>query len=299
MRKERILITIEQVKYFLAINTYKSFSVAAEELNISQSSLSKQIKALETELDTTLFNRNTRMITLTESGNEFIIHAQSFLNNYENIMSSMKKYSKEKCHTINIGTIPVIAQYGITSAIASFKNKYPHININLIEGERDEIIDMLNKSEIDFAFVRDFGLNKYLFTVNTLVSDELVLVVSKNHPLAKKKYVDLEEIRDEDFILLSSASGMDTFCTEQCNAYGFSPNIIYSLNKIETILGLVSDNIGVSLLMKRVLDCFYNKNTSIILFKKTITNSLSLIHRNDKALSENKLLFKDFIINFL
>ncbi len=76
------MITIEQMTYFLAIEKYKSFSIASHELCISQSSLSKQIKALEIELDTKLFDRNTRNISLTLAGEEFSIYAKKFVNEY-------------------------------------------------------------------------------------------------------------------------------------------------------------------------------------------------------------------------
>ena len=85
-----IKITIEQLKYFLAVEKYKYFSVASYELCISQSSLSKQIKALENELDTILFDRTTRNITLTDTGKEFLIYAKNSIKSYDNIIHIIK-----------------------------------------------------------------------------------------------------------------------------------------------------------------------------------------------------------------
>lgn len=289
-------ITIDQIKYFLAINRFKSFSIAAEELCISQSSLSKQIKALEIELDTCLFDRNTRNISLSESGKEFYIHAEKFLADYENIFISMKKYSNKRRSTLNIGAIPVISQYKITSLIALFRSKYPHININFVEGERDDIIDMLNKREIDFAFLRDFNLSEELFHIHPLINDELVLITSKKHTFSNKKYVNLKDASEDNFIFLSYPSGMDSFCISQCNRHGFSPNIVYSVNKIETILGLVEENFGITMLMRKTVSCFNSDKVSINLLKEPITNNLSLVYGKYKKLSENENLFKNFII---
>lgn len=292
-----IFITIEQIKYFLAINEYKSFSLAAHELCISQSSLSKHIKALENELQTLLFDRNTRSVDLTDAGVEFTIHAKKFLNDYNNIVNSMKKYSMEENCTIKIGTIPVIAQYGLTSSIALFKNNYPDIILSIIEGERDDIIKMLDKNEIDFAFLRDFELDKKSFNINPLVNDELVLITEKNHPFSKKKYINLKDAQDENFILLGSKSGIDRLSIDECNKHGFEPNVIFKVNKIETILGLVSEGLGITLLMKRVISSFNNNNIYINLLKDPLYNSFSLVFKNDKKISKNEILFKDFIIN--
>ena len=85
-----IKITIEQLKYFLAVEKYKNFSVASYELCISQSSLSKQIKALENELATILFDRTTRNITLTDTGKEFLIYAKNSIKSYDNIIHIIK-----------------------------------------------------------------------------------------------------------------------------------------------------------------------------------------------------------------
>lgn len=288
-------ITLDQIKYFLAIDTYKSFSLAAQELCISQSSLSKQIKALEHELDTLLFNRTTRSINLTDAGKEFLIHSKKIIEEYDNTINSMKKYSTSKHPTIKIGTIPVISQYGIISSIASFKTIYPNINIDVIEGERVDIIDMLDKGDIDFAFLRDFHIDKDKFKIHPLINDELVIITSKDHPFSNKKYINLEDTINEKFIMLSSNSGLDKFCIEECKKFNVTPNIIYSINKIETILGLVSENFGISLLMKRVISSFNKDNVSINLLKKPITNSLSLLYKKDKKLSNNEILFKEFI----
>ena len=210
----------------------------------------------------------------------------------------MKKYSIKRKSTLNIGSIPIISQYKITTLISMFKVEYPNIDINIIEGERDDVVDMLNKSQIDFAFLRDFNLKDDLFNIHPLITDELVIITSKDHPFSNKKYINLEDTKNENFILLSPHSGMDKFCIAQCNKYGFSPNVIYSINKIETILGLVAENFGITLLMSRVIDSFYNNKISINLLKEPITNSISLVYRKDKKLSNNELLFKNFIIEY-
>ena len=290
-------ITINQIKYFLAINTYKSFSIAAEELCISQSSLSKQIKALENELHTLLFNRTTRSISLTKAGEEFLIHCKKIIGEYDNAINSMKKYCTEKQSTIKIGAIPVISQYGIISSIALFSNIYPNINIDVIEGEKVEVINMLDKGDIDFAFLRDFHIDKDKFQFYPLINDELVLITPKNHPFSNKKYISLKDTKNEKFVMLSSKSGLDKFCIEECKKYGFTPNIVYSINKIETILGLVSENFGISLLMKRVISSFNKDKISINLLKIPITSAFSLVYKKNKKLSNNEVLFKEFIQN--
>lgn len=290
-----IIITIEQIQYFLAIKKYNGFSPAAHELCISQSSLSKQIKSLETELDTILFDRTLRVITLTSAGEDFYIHAQKFVEDYNNILNAMKKHSISKKTTLKIGTIAVITQYGLTSALAAFKSKHPDIDINIFEDENDVILNMLTKSEIDFAIIRDFDLPRNSFDIIPLANDELVVVTSKNHPFTKKKYISFSDLKDEDLIICSK-SGVYDICVKECDKLGFTPNVIHNINKIETILGLVAENLGITLIVNNVLKPFSNSNISVHHLKKPINSNLALVTNKKPSKYKEFNLFKDFII---
>lgn len=290
-----IIITIEQIQYFLAVKKYNGFSTAANELCISQSSLSKQIKALEKELDTTLFDRNSRVTSLTEAGKEFYIYALKFLDDYNNIIQVMRKHSSSKKFTLKLGTIAVLTQYGLTSTIASFKNNYPNIDINIFEDENDAILNMLIKSEIDFAIVRDFNLPRDSFDVTPLAEDELVVVTSNNHPFTKKKYISLNDLKNENFIICAK-SGVFDICVKECNKLGFTPNVVHNINKIETILGLVSEGLGITLIVNNVLKPFSNSNISVHPLKNPINSNLALVSNKNAKKSKEFILFKDFII---
>lgn len=290
-----IIITIEQIQYFLAVKKYNSFSTAANELCISQSSLSKQIKALEKELDTILFDRTSRVTSLTEAGEDFYIYALKFLYDYNTIIQAMRKHSSSKKCTLKLGTIAVLTQYGLTSTLASFKNNYPNIDINIFEDENDEILNMLIKSKIDFAIVRDFNLPRNSFDVTPLAEDELVVVTSNTHPFTKKKYISFNDLKNENFIICAK-SGVYDICVKECNKLGFTPNVIHNINKIETILGLVSEGLGITLIVNNVLKPFSNSNISIHPLKKTINSNLALVTNKASKKSKEFDLFKEFIL---
>lgn len=294
-----IIITIEQVRYFLALKQYNSFSVASEELCISQFSLSKHIKTLENELGTSLFNRNTRSVSLTTAGEEFYQYALKFLKDYEDIFINMKKYSNDNLQSLKIGAIPVLAQYSFTTSIALFKNDYPYIDINIIEDESDNIVNLLLKNEVDFAIVREFSTYGYKFDTLPLVNDNLVVVTSKNHPLSKQDFISLADLKDEEFIMLGNKSGIHNICVNECNKFGFYPKIAYSISKIETILGLVSENFGIKLLMSKVIGSFNNSAISITPLKEYIASPLVLAYNKDSRLSDEAIEFKNYMVSNL
>lgn len=292
-------MTIEQIKYFLAIEKFKSFSIAADELCISQSSLSKQLKSLEKDLDLVLIKRNTRNLELTPAGEEFKKSSIKIMKEYNEMLKNISKYSSNSKNTISIATIPVMTQYGITTLIAAFKNKYPYINVNIQEQEYEKIINQIDDSTINLAFIRTDFLTDPKLDIIPFATDELVLVTSKKHPLANNKYVNLSALADEEFVFLGQSSGVYRACIESCNKAGFTPKISYSNSRLETIIGLVADGLGITLLMNRVISYFNNPNISVILLKEQIPSTLSLISTDNKKLSNNERLFRQFVIDYI
>lgn len=291
-----INITIEQIQYFLAIKKYNGFSMASNELCISQSSLSKQIKALETELDTVLFDRTSRSIALTDAGEEFFKYAEDFSKKYTEIIEGMKKHSISNNSPLKIGTIAVLTQYGLTSSIAAFKNKYNDIDINIIEDENEAILNKLKESEIDLAIMRDYNLPRDQFKVTCIARDELVVVTSKKHPFAKKKYVSFADLKDENFIICSK-SGVYEICLKESKKHGFVPKVIHNISKIETILGLVSEGLGITIIVNDVLKPFTNTNISTNLLTDPISSDLALVTPLKCSKEKQCKLFKNFILN--
>ncbi|WP_019908754.1 LysR family transcriptional regulator [Paenibacillus sp. HW567] len=290
-------MNILQLHYFLTIRKYLSFSNAADELSITQSALSKQIKSLEGELNTLLFNRKTRTISLTAAGEEFSVYADKLIANYTEMMANMKKHEQlEKGH-LSIATIPVMSQYGVTSKFASFACKYPKIKLNLVEKENDIIISMLRNGEVDVAFLRTNYIPDGFADVYPLANDFLVLVVSNVHPLANLEAVDLAQTQYEKFILLNSTSGIFTTCIEECRKSGFTPDVLFTNSRVETILGLVAEGLGVTLLMNQVARHFDYPQLSIVPLLHPVTSCLAVVKPKNKPNTESIKTFIQYMLN--
>lgn len=288
---------INQINYFLAIEKHKSFSIAAEELCISQSSLSKQIKSLETELNVELFNRGSRNISLTSAGNHFLTHANDLLSTHNKILEDMSFFISSSELSLSIGATPLLAQYGIISLISSFNKKFPNINIDIRENDDQKLLTSINSSEIDLAFIHSNSIDETLYNLVPIFKDQLVLVVSKSHKFANKDSISICELCHETFILLNSNSTLYNLCKNECCKAGFTPTTAYTNCKLETIIELVSENIGVTLLMSKVASYFRNPKLKLIPLTHKITNEISLITPKNNKLSKSTKLFIDFIEN--
>jgi LysR family transcriptional regulator, transcription activator of glutamate synthase operon len=286
---------LKQVEYFLKVVETGSFSAAADELYISQSSLSKQIMALESELGCSLFDRSKRKIVITPAGKVLLSHARSLHSAYQAMLVEVAPY--KTAPTLSIIAIPVIAQYKIASHIAQFKQANPKFQLVLEEREAAAILPALNNHQFDLAFLRDNYLDKTIYNHIEVAHDHFQLILSQQHPLAHKSKLSLAELANENFIMFDKGTGVHELTVEACHTAGFEPRIFYASLRVESILGLVASNSGVALMMKKIFDYHKHPEVVSIPLHETISSNLVLAWPNQTKLSEAASSFIDFIRN--
>lgn len=286
----------DKLKCFLAVVKYKHFTLAAEEMCISQSSLSKQIKALEYELGTKLFCRNTRNISLTPFGEEFVEFSSRVIQEYNQMNIKLREHIGLEKQSLKIGAVPVMNQHGITSMIASFEKSFSNIHIEIVQRKTKELINLLEAGEIDIAFFVTDSKTDLNFHTYPVMYDELALIVDVKHPLANRDIITFSEIAGESFIFFDSASGMHDITMDLCKQAGFTPKILHQCTQIDTILELVSEGIGVSLLMDKVVSYFNNPRIKIIHFEKSVIGTTVLAIPKNKKLSRSVEAFRRFTV---
>lgn len=285
---------IKQVQYFLEVVETGSFSAAADNLYISQSSLSKQIIALEKNLDVQLFDRSKRKVSLTEAGITFHKHAQNFNEIYKSMLVDIGEFRKT-LPEISIAAIPVIAQYGITTHIAKFRSAYPDINLVLEEREASAVLPALLQNKYDLAFVRDYGVDTNQFSTLEVVADKLMIAVSKSHPLASRKVVSLSELSNENFIMFNKGTLVYELAINACITAGFEPRVFYSTLRGASIIGLVASNSGIALMMEKVLNYYRRPDVVAIPLKETFTSKVVITYLKEKKLSKPTKMFIRFM----
>ena len=228
---------LRQIHYFLAIARTGSFTGAAEELFVSQSSLSKQIIALERELGVQLFDRSRRKVALTDAGRTFRRHALKFHQVHQAMVGDLEEFRPES-EPLSIVAIPVIAQYGIPKYIAAFREAHPGLRLTLDEREAAEILPALNDRRYDLAFVRDNCVDPEVYSCQELSRDRLIAVVPGHHSMASKSVVSLRELADEDFIVLDKASAVYQLVLDACREAGFEPRVVHSTLRNDSIIAL-------------------------------------------------------------
>jgi len=284
---------LHQLEYVLAVAQYQSFTRAAEEINISQSSLSQQINKLENELGIKLFERTTRNVHLTPAGDEFVLHAKRIMAEISAAKRTIQEYLSIERGNINLGVFPVIGHFQLTSLLASFHNNFPRVKLHLTEAECEILLNLLKESKIDAALLSEMDSDSFI-TYHRLINDEIVLVTSNLHPLATHQTIDLRELSKEKFIIVPPTSGLYKNFAGACRKAGFEPEVLYHCTQVTTTLGLVRENLGVAVLSSQVAMKYLHLGLSIIRLIPTVPRRISLAVPKNAQLSPTLKVFIKF-----
>lgn len=286
---------IEKLKYFLAVAYEESFSEAAEYQHTTQSVVSKQVIALEKELNTKLFDRSKRRIVLTPEGRAILQYAQRVVDEYNALIGVLEGLEKSGAGTLTIASIPMMVQYGITDLIAEFAKREPGVNVQIGEREASYIPVRLENGEYELAFLRKELHEMSLYDYKELFHDKMVAVLPKSHALANHERISLTQLQNDSFLLLNQETRMYNHCIGICENLGFIPRVSYSGKRVENIIGLVGSDMGVSMLMEKAANYFKNDRVVVVPLEEDIQSCIVLTRVKNRRLSRAAQGFWDFV----
>ena len=284
-------MTFEQLSYFIAIVENDTFFDAACEMNISQSSLSKQIMKLEKELDLTLFDRTTRSATLTQAGEFFYNEAKQLIENYKLTLEIIQNFKSLHEIKLHIAVLPIQTQYNLNALFNSFRKENPDIKLQITEVEDDRLIEGISKNEYDLIIARETMFDKSQFKTYQLAKDELIAAISSEHKLSQRDKLTFDDIKNENFILMNPYTSIYQLCINKLKENNIDANIIRTA-RTESIIGSVAINEGISLLPKSNFEVFHQKNINTISLEPQI--ALSVVLAKHKKTASN-IAIKEFI----
>ncbi|WP_193708324.1 LysR family transcriptional regulator [Alkalibaculum sporogenes] len=261
---------IEFLNFFLSLSETLHFSTTAEEMHISQPTLSKNMMTLEKELGVILFHRTTRNVSLTREGENLIPYAKKVVESYNDMNDYLQKYLDNKNSLINIISLPVMHLYDLSSLIMEYKRQNSDINLKIAEEDIKTIIKKIYEENADIAIVREFSM-KYLknFIIHHTIEDELSVICSRDHPLASQKNVDLSQLENESIILINK--GVEEY-KQALAPFGFenllSDNVVATVSSTSALFQFVCLKFGISVLSKSLCKSItseYDSNETIVI----------------------------------
>ena len=241
---------LRHLRYFVTLAEELHFGRAAEKLHISQPPLSMQIRALEGELGVMLFNRTQRHVALTQAGHALLQEARQILARVEQAVLITRRAGRGEIGELAVGFISVADYNVLPVVLREFRRKFPLVNLTLREATTDAQIRDLIAGRLDVGFLLPPVTEAALESVSIL-REPLIAALPEKHPLAKKAgKLALEKLKDEPFILFprTNAPGLYDDVVSCCKAAGFSPRVEQEAIQMQTIISLVSAELGVALI---------------------------------------------------
>ena len=288
-------INLNLYKVFYDVAKYGSFSKTAEFTYTTQSAISKSIKKLEEELETQLFYRNNNGIELTEKGRELLYYVEKSYGNLltaERIMLEAENLERGK---LNIGLPSHIASFFFFDKIVEFHNKYPNIEITLMNGSTRQLLDLLDKHTIDFIIdTGPINTNNKDLNIIKLSTVKYSFICNKSNYDQYKDIKSIEDLEDIQLVLPIPGTSNRKALNELFLKNNVKPKKIMNIHKSEVILNAVDNNLGVGYIINNIVK--NNDKYKEIKVKETLpTAEIDLVFNKKFLTNAPKRFIEDYI----
>ncbi len=241
------MITLQELKFLIAVAEHRHFGKAAESCFVTQPALSIQIKKLEDMLGATLIERSNKSVRMTPLGEQVVERARLVQQEVQNIIDISKQGSAILEGPFKLGVIPTIAPYIVPLFMQSLKQQYPDVQLYLREEQTETALELLHKGELD-AVLYATPWDDTRFKDIPLFKEPFVVALPEAHPLSQQNDIAAEDLRGQEIILLEDGHCLKDHIIEACQFMGFSKRTDFQATSLETLKQMVAAGIGITLL---------------------------------------------------
>ena len=292
MEYEVAVMDLHKLKIFVDLSKTLNYTDTAENLFTTQGNISKQVIALEKELGVSLFKRAHRKIELTPQGEIALPYAKKMIAEYTDLQNSLNEFQAAKNLTIEMHTIPTMPSYESFTLITKFLQKHPEVHMQLQEEESYNLVTSLKAGKCEIIFARTFDFDDSDLERIVMEADDFVAVLPKQHPLASEKKLNLAQLKNDQFMILRPSTNLYQPVIKLCQKAGFKPKITYEGTRVDLIMQMVQNNLGVSLMMKKTAEKFDSSDFVMVPLTDNVKNNLSFIRVRGQHSSANEMFWR-------
>jgi DNA-binding transcriptional LysR family regulator len=242
---------LAQLEAFSEVARLGNVSRAADTLSVTQPALTARLQGLERELGVELFVRAARGMTLTDAGRALLPYAQRAIAQVLDGQKAVEALRSGKVGELLIGAAPAVSTYVLPSVLKSFQTSHPDVRMGVRTGHTEEVLEMVLRREVDLGVGRPIRHPDVELT--PVFDDELVLVVSRHHPFARRDRIRLEELADDRLILFDRASSYYELTSSLIRQAGVVQESVIEMDNVEAAKKMVIEGLGVALLPRMAL----------------------------------------------
>jgi DNA-binding transcriptional LysR family regulator len=299
---------IQQLKSFVAVALLRHFTQAAESLGVTQPSLSKQIRALETDLGATLFSRTRGGITLTAAGEALLPLAQRILADIETARREVQDVVGLQHGRVRLGATPSLCTSLVAEVLRRYRDRHPKIELRINEGNSRELVDALGRGVLDLAVVilPEQGLDESLSATPILRES---LVVASTRPLTSRsaggsagRSTDgrfrVADLAHHQLVMFGEGYALRDATLAACRRAGFTPTFAVEGGEMDAVLGFVEAGLGVALVPRLVLTTRPNL-VATALAPPGVHRTIALAYRREPELSHAAQEMRTTLLGYL
>ncbi|WP_219835609.1 LysR family transcriptional regulator [Paenibacillus sp. R14(2021)] len=288
---------LRQLEYFAAVCEEMHFTRAADKLGITQPTLSHQIKALEDEIGTPLFDRIGKKIALTEAGFILKSHTRVMFNTLHSAKEQIQELHDGDRGMLTIGCLPGELNHLVTLPLVEFNKQFPNIKIRIVADE--DVAAKVVRNELDAALTIFPAGDNRLEQV-PLYEEQFYLIAPKGHMLTKRKKIDFDEVKKLPVIMFPESHKCRQLLEATSCTLGFPLEPAIETNTIDSIFNLVKSGAGISILSKSLIDLHNDGSLEAIpVVNPSVTREVGVIYCQGKFLSRAANAYIDMLQQFI
>jgi len=255
-KKKPLQIDFRHLETFCRVASLKSFSKAAEDLFLTQPTVSGHILSLEQSLSLRLFDRTSREVRPTKAGEVFLKYASKILSSRKDLLNALSEFSQGIRGELFLGASTIPGEYILPGLVGDFKKEHPHFILSLKIADTKEIIQDVLQDDVEFGMI-GAKLDHPSLHFEKYEEDEIIVVASSGHPLARKKRVDVEEILREPWIIREEGSGTQMAVEKALRKKGKSLkqfNVVMKMGSTSSVKEGVKAKLGLAFISGRAIE---------------------------------------------
>lgn len=289
--------TLKQLRYLCAVAEYAHFGQAAKACHVSQSTLSAGILELEDTLGVSLVERNNRQVLLTTLGEDVVRRSQDLLRDVEDLVTLCDAAAEPFSGKMRLGVIPTVAPFILPRLLNRLREQYPAFQLFIREDLSQNLVTALHHGELDVLLL---ALPFPAEGVETmpLFSDEFLLASPPGHELAGQPVVRTAQLKGEGLLLLEDGHCLREHALEACKLRDSDVSVPYQATSLNTIVQMVANGIGITLLPRMALDAHILSGTNVCISEfseRNVARSIGLMWRRKTPRRAEFRLLGDFV----
>ena len=274
-----------RLQVFYSVAKHLSFTKAAEALHMTQPAVTFQVRQLEEQFNTRLFDRTHNRINLTDAGDRVYHHAKQIFEQYSRMESEVRELTGEVSGVVIVGASTTVAEYMLPSLLGAFKRKFPDVVIRLQVSNTEGIVAAVEHNAIDLGVVEGPVSNKSLM-VEICRIDRLVAVLPPDHALAGSANLPVADVLKYPFITREEGSGTREVTFDYLRGAGLEPanlTVVMELGSPESIKGAIEADMGISILSRSTIDKELQLGTlTCVELEPRLERPFSFVHQKQK-----------------